>query len=59
MNIKRHLQALQKLGYQFFFEVITQKKVIIWKNGNKHTLVRNRLTLANWIDKIDEVAKQR
>ena len=57
--ITKHLNALQKLGYMFDYEIITKNKVIILKNGKKYVIRRFNSNFAHWINKIDEVVKQR
>jgi hypothetical protein len=38
--ITKHLNALQRLGYMFDYEIITKNKVIILKNGKKYVIKR-------------------
>ena len=57
--ITKHLNALQRLGYMFDYEIITKNKVIILKNGKKYVIKRFSSSFAHWINKIDEVVKQR
>jgi uncharacterized protein YlzI (FlbEa/FlbD family) len=43
----------------FDYEIITKNKVIILKNGKKYVIKRFSSSFAHWINKIDEVVKQR